>query len=473
MTMARALCRRSVRSAADFGVSTSCSPKHHKSATRLHSRLSGCAIALAITVQQALSAGSFDWPRWQGPDRNAISKETGLLKEWPREGPPLAWKVNGIGMGMGGIAVSRGRLYTTGDDNDGVAWLYVLNESDGKLAWKATIGRGGNPGNMFKPWGPRATPTVEGDRLYILTQQGEFVCFTTDGKETWRVSYVKDFGGIMPVWGFSESPLVDGDKIICTPGAEDATLMALDKQTGKPIWKCPVPEGPTGDRGFLGKSGAAYASVIAIDFEGERQYVQLTATTLVGVAAADGKLRWRYNRASNTHRINCSTPIYHDGMVFAASAYDGGGGLVKLSKDANGDIKAEEVWFSRKMQNHHGGVILLDGCLYGANGGNGGGDLICLDFKTGNVLWDGRELPDRRAPKGSITLADGRFYYRTENGPMLLIEPNPKEYIERGRFEQPDRTDQPAWPHPVISNGKLYIRDQDVLLCYDVRARGN
>jgi outer membrane protein assembly factor BamB len=160
-------------------------------------------------------------------------------------------------------------------------------------------------------------------------------------------------------------------------------------------------------------------------------------------------------------------------MVFAASAYDGGGGLVKLSKDANGDIKAEEVWFSRKMQNHHGGVILLDGCLYGANGGNGGGDLICLDFKTGNVLWDGRELPGRRAPKGSITLADGRFYYRTENGPVLLIEPNPKEYIERGRFEQPDRTDQPAWPHPVISNGKLYIRDQDVLLCYDVKARGN
>jgi outer membrane protein assembly factor BamB len=160
-------------------------------------------------------------------------------------------------------------------------------------------------------------------------------------------------------------------------------------------------------------------------------------------------------------------------MVFAASAYDGGGGLVKLSKDANGDIKAEEVWFSRKMQNHHGGVILLDGCLYGANGGNGGGDLICLDFKTGNVLWDGRDLPGRPTPKGSLTLADGRFYYRTENGPVLLIEPNPKEYIERGRFEQPDRTDQPAWPHPVISNGKLYIRDQDILLCYDVKARGN
>jgi len=264
---------------------------------------------------------------------------------------------------------------------------------------------------------------------------------------------------------------VDGDKIICTPGAEDGTLMALDKRTGKPIWKCPVPEGPTGDRGFLGRSGAAYASVIAIDFEGDRQYVQLTATTLVGVSASDGKLLWRYNRPSTTHRINCSTPIYHEGMVFATSAYDGAGGLVKLSKEASGGIKAEEVWFSRKMQNHHGGVILLDGCLYGANGGNEGGALVCLDFKTGNVLWDGRDLPDRPAPKGSLTLADGRLYYRTEKGPVLLIEPSPKGYLERGRFEQPDRSQQPAWPHPVIANGKLYIRDQDLLFCYDVKAR--
>ena len=431
--------------------------------------------ALVLTSATAFAASPqlFDWPRWQGPDRNAISKETGLLKEWPKDGPPLAWRASGIGSGMGGIAVSRGRIYTTGDDNDATAWLFALNELNGKLAWKAKIGRGGNPGNMFKPFGPRATATVDGERLYILSQRGEFVCFTIDGKEVWRTDYIKDLGGIMPVWGFSESPLVDGDTIICTPGGEDATLMALDKRTGKPIWKCSVPEGPTGDRGFLGTSGAAYASVIAIDFAGERQYVQLTATTLVGVSASDGKLLWRYNRPCTTHRINCTTPIYHDGMVFATSAYDGAAGLVKLSKEASGGIKAEEVWYSRKLQNHHGGVILLDGCLYGANGGNGGGDLVCLDFKTGNVLWDGRDLPNRPVPKGSITLADARLYYRTEKGTVILIEPSPKEYLERGRFEQPDRSKEPAWPHPVVSNGKLYIRDQDVLLCYDVKAHGN
>ena len=157
---------------------------------------------------------------------------------------------------MGGIAVSDGRIYTTGDDAANTAWLYAFNESDGQAAWSAKIGPGGNPGNIFKPFGPRATPTVDGDRLYILSQTGDLVCFTTGGKEVWRVNYIEDFGGIMPVWGFSESPLVDGDRLICTPGAADAVLMALDKRTGEPIWKCKVPEGPTGNRGFLGTSGA-------------------------------------------------------------------------------------------------------------------------------------------------------------------------------------------------------------------------
>jgi outer membrane protein assembly factor BamB len=423
-------------------------------------------LALALSGATAFTGSpkSFDWPQWEGPDRNAISKERGLLKEWPRDGPPVAWKAKGIGAGMGGIAVSRGRIYTTGD-RDGTAWLYALNESNGKLAWKAMIGRGGKLGFIFTPSGPRATPTVDGDRLYILSQRGDLVCFTTKGKEVWRKDYVKDFGGIVPVWGFSESPLVDGDKIICTPGHPDATLIALDKRTGKPIWKCKVPEGPT-NRRYGNASTAAYSSAIAIDFEGVRHYAQLTATTLVGVAASDGKLLWRYDRPANTHRITCSTPIYHDGTVFASSAYDGGGGLVKLSKDGKGGVKAKEVYFTTKMRNQHGGMVLHDGCLYGADGGNEGGMLACLDFKTGKELWR-----TRKAPKGSVALADGRLYYRAENGIMLLIEPNSKEYVERGRFRQPDRSREQAWPHPVIANGKMYIRDQDVLHCYDVKAK--
>jgi outer membrane protein assembly factor BamB len=311
--------------------------------------------------------------------------------------------------------------------------------------------------------GPGCTPTVDGEQLYVLGLSGELACLQVrDGKILWQRSLQRDFGGQVPTWSYRESPLVDGDKVICTPGGQDATLAALEKSTGKTIWQSQVPGSPK----------AAYASAIAFDFDGLRQYVQLTQRALVGVAASDGKFLWRYDRAANSHGINCSTPIHHDGLVFASSAYGAGGGLVKLSKDADGSVKAEEVYFSKKMQNHHGGMILFDGRLYGANGGNEGGALVCLDFQTGNVLWDERDSAERRAPKGSVALADGRLYYRTEKGTILLIEPNPKEYVERGRFEQPDRTGQPAWAHPVIANGRLYVRDQDVLFCYDVKARG-
>jgi len=408
-----------------------------------------------------------DWPQWQGPDRTAVSKETGLLQEWPKEGPPLVRKGTGLGKGMGGIAVSHGRIFTTGDDDKNTAWLHAFKESDGSHIWSAKIGPGGNPGNIFKPFGPRATPTVDGDRLFILSQAGDLVCFTTDdGKEVWRVNYIQDFGGINPVWGFSESPLLDGNMLICTPGGEDAVLMALAKRNGKPLWKCKVPEGPTGNRGFLGTSGAAYASPIAIDCDGVHQYVQLTATTLVGVAATDGQLLWRYDHPSNTHRINCTTPIYHDGIVYASSAYDAGGGAVKLSKEASGAFTAKEVFFTPRLKNHHGGMIIVDDCLYGAAGGNEGGFMVCLDLATGNLNW-----AERRAPKGSLIMADQRLYLRSERGELILIEPNRDRYIERGRFEQPDRSRETAWTHPVIANGKMYVRDQDVLFCYDVKSK--
>jgi len=408
------------------------------------------------------AASADDWPQWQGPDRTGISKERGLLKEWPKEGPPLAWKVQGLGGGDSAPAIAAGRIFGMGNRSNGeVVW--ALSETDGKTIWVAPIGPVFNQQMPQGKEGPGCTPTVDGERLYVLGLGGELACLqVADGKILWHLNLQRDFGGIVPTWSYRESPLVDGDKLICTPGGEDATLVALEKLTGKTIWKSRVPGSPK----------AAYSSAIVIDFEGQRQYVQFTQKALVGVAASDGKFLWRYDRPANSHGINCSTPVYQDGLVFAASAYGAGGGAVKLSKDANGAIKAEEVYFSKKIQNHHGGVILLDSHLYGANGGNEGGFLVCLDFKTGNVLWDERDDPARRAPKGSVALADGRLYYRTEKGAMLLLEPSPKEYLERGRFDQPDRSKQPAWAHPVVANGKLYVRDQDVLLCYDVKARG-
>ncbi len=441
------------------------------------------AFVLPGAVALADAPGSFDWPQWQGPGRDAVSKETGLLKEWPKGGPPLAWEVKGLGGGYSAPSVAAGRIFGMSDrGDDEVVW--ALSEKDGKTLWEGRLEPAVRQRMPQGREGPGCTPTVDGERLYVLGMGGDLACLRVeDGKVLWQRSLPRDFGGRLPTWSYRESPLVDGDKVICTPGGPDATLAALDKLTGKTIWQSKVPDaagggpgrGPGGfggGRGGFGGSGAAYASVIAIDFEGQREYVQFTAKALVGVAASDGKFLWRYDRPANRAAINCSMPIYHDGLVFAASAYGAGGGLVKLSKDANGGVKAEEVYATRKMQNHHGGMILLDGCLYGANGGNEGGYLVCLDFQTGKVLWDERDKPDRTGVrKGSVALADGRIYYRQEDGTMILFEPSPREYIERGRFEQPDRSQAPDWSHPVVANGKLYLRDQDVLLCYDVKAK--
>ena len=242
------------------------------------------------------------------------------------------------------------------------------------------------------------------------------------------------------------------------PGGKNATVVALNKKTGDVIWKAHVPDG----------NGAGYASPIAIEAAGHRQYVHFLESGPAGFDAETGKLLWR-SHASASHVANCATPIFHDDCIFTAAAYSGGGALVKLVKEGEDGVKAEVVYKTPKMQNHHGGIILDDGYLYGANGGNGGGYLICLDFKTGKVQWDER-AGERRASKGSVAMADGRIYYREEDGPLLLIEPSPKEYIEHGRFDQPDRSRSHAWAHPVIANGKLYIIDQDNLFCYDVKA---
>jgi alcohol dehydrogenase (cytochrome c) len=599
------------------------------------------------------SATAADWPQWQGPDRNAMSKEKDLLQEWPAAGPPLAWRIRGLGGGDSAPSIAGGHIFGMSNRGDQeVVW--ALSEKDGKEVWATPLGPAVQQRFPQAKEGPGCTPTVDGDRLYVLGLGGRLACLKAkDGEIIWQRSLTEDFGGVVPMWSFRESPLVDGDRVICTPGGPDALIVALDKLTGKTIWKSKMPsatagaaagagsatgvtgtkepglftsehwgmtafsskvpngkylaklyfaetyEGITGagqrvfsfkvqghefkdfdifakaggskrayveavpvevtdgefridftakvenpaicaiellpqaeakkeaesaaaairvkagvsapftdskgqvwqpDKGFeggrtsqlvggagggrgafgggpggfggfggAGGAGAAYASVIPIDFDGQRQYVQLAAQALVGVAASDGKFLWQYKVPANGMAINCTTPLYHGGMLFAASAYGAGGGMVKLTKDDSGKIVPKEVYSTKRMQNHHGGMIVIDDSLYGANGGNGGGALICLDFKSGEVLWDQRGK--RETDKGSVAFADGRLYYRVEDGTMLLIEPNRKKYVERGRFEQPDRSELPAWSHPVIANGKLYLRDQDQLFCYDIKAK--
>ncbi|MDI9430276.1 MAG: PQQ-like beta-propeller repeat protein [Planctomycetota bacterium] len=448
-------------------------------------RASVTAVIILVVAGGSLAA---DWPQWQGPNRDGKSADTGLLKQWPEDGPPLAWRIDKLGGGDSGPAIAAGRIFLMSNrGEEEVVW--ALSEKDGSEIWVTPLGPAFQQRASQGKEGPGCTPTVDGERLYVEGLGGIVACLQVqDGKIVWQRSLTEDFGGRVPMWSYRESPLVDGDKVIVTPGGADALLVALNKLTGETIWKAKLPDspasgsgapggsgggrgGPGGRRGgFGGGAGAAYASVIAIDLGGQRQYVQLTANTLVGIAASDGKFLWRYDKPANRMGINCTTAIFHDGMVFASSAYGAGAGLVKLSKDADGSVTAEEVYASTDMQNHHGGMILLDGYLYGASGGNEGGALVCLDFKTGKVMWDQRAAVGRRA-KGSLALADGMLYYRMEDGTMCLIEPNPKQYTERSRFQQPDRTRLLAWSHPVIANGRLYIRDQDVLFCYDVKAK--
>ena len=380
-----------------------------------------------------------DWPQWQGPDRNAISAERGLLQVWTEAGPPLVWKIDGLGGGESTPSIAAGRIFGMSNrGGDEVVW--ALSEQGGSTIWATRLGPAFTQNAPQGKDGPGSTPTVDGKLLYVVGLGGDITCLQVDdGKIVWQRSMQKDFGGRVPIWSFRESPLVDGDKVICTPGGEAATIVALNKFTGETIWKSQVPDSPK----------AAYSSAIAIDFAGQRQYVQLTAKALVGVAATDGRFLWRYDKPANDHGINCSTPVHHDGLIFAASAYGNGGGLVKLSKNADGGINAEEVYFTNRMQNHHGGMILFEGNLYGANGGNSGGYIACLDYQTGEVLWDERR-GERRAAKGSVALADGRLYYRTEDGIMILIEPSGEAYLERGRFEQPDLSGKPTWAHPVM-----------------------
>jgi outer membrane protein assembly factor BamB len=327
-------------------------------------------------------------------------------------------------------------------------YVLALSEADGGLLWSATVGpiRAGGGGYG----GPRCSPTVDGDSVYALGINGDLVCLKAEsGIERWRKDLRKDFGGSIGDWGYCESPLIDGDKIVCTPGGKGATLLALNKHDGDVIWKCPVPGGEP----------AGYASMIGVEVNGAREYIQFISGGVVGVDGG-GKYLWRYI-APSCGTANCSTPLFHDGAVFAASNYGRGGGLAKINV-AEDKVTAEQVYFTTHMKNHHGGMVLFEDHIYGADDAL----LACLEWKTGKVKWS-----ERTAGKGSVTAADGRLYFRNEGGPMLLVEANPEKYVEHGRFEQPDKSGASTWPHPVIANGKLYLRDEQLLFCYDVKKK--
>ena len=408
------------------------------------SRLRPIAVGGFIIIMAAAVAGS-DWPQWRGPDRNGVSAETGLLKQWPPAGPPLSWSVSSLGKGYGSMAIQGGYIYVQGTQN-GKSVVFCLNRANGTTVWTTALGRSLD---QDKGGGPRGTPTIDGDRLYVLSEDGDLACLqTSDGAVVWARNILKDFGGKNPQWLISESPLVDGDHVIVTPGGRGAGLAALDKATGKTVWTTAELSDP-----------AAYSSCIVADVLGVRTIMTLTSQAGVGVRAKDGKLMWRYPRVAND-TANVTTPVFFGDKVFYTSAYGTGSALLQLKAEA-GAVKADEAYFSRDMMNHHGGVVLLNGYLYGFSNAI----LTCMEFATGKVMWR-----DRSVGKGTLTFADGHLYLLGEGNTVGLAEASPAAYVEKGRFPIADQG-WPSWAHPVISDAALYIRNQGVLASYDVKAR--
>ena len=407
------------------------------------------AAPLFLSLAGVVPAASGDWPQFRGPSRDGISADTGLLKQLPAAGPPLAWKAAGLGVGYSSVSILGNRVYSIGENSQS-SYVIALDVADGKQVWTAKIGKPGAPGIPAFD-GPRSTPTVEGDLLLALGQWGELVCLETGtGKELWRKDYSKDFGGKRPTWGFSESPLIDGEKVVITPGGLEGSIVALNKKTGALLWRTKDFTDPP-----------HYSSLIVAEIGGVRQYLQLTAQSVVGVAAADGKVLWRASRTGKTAVI--PTPIYSDGFVYVTSGYGVGCNLFKISA-ADGKFAAEEVYANKVMANHHGGVIKLGAFVYGYSDGKG---WTCQDMKSGEVKWQEKE----KFGKGAIVYADSHFYLRSEDkGTIALIDATSDGYAEHGRFEQVARSRNKAWAHPVVTGGKLYLRDQDALLCYNLKA---
>ncbi len=411
------------------------------------------ALTLLATLLTATAAPG-DWPTWRGPKRDGISTETGLLKTWPKEGPPLAWKATGLGEGFASVTIAAGRIFTSGhaDVVDGgqtnrKEFVFARSVRDGSVLWSTALA---DATRLDHP-GSRVTPTVDGEFLYTVSAYGDFTCLeAASGKVRWTKQLKRELNGTQPGWGYSESPLVDGDLVLCTPGGAKGTILAVRKTSGEIAW-----------RSTDFKDGAQYAGLVPATIGGVKQYIQMTGRSVAGVAAADGQLLWKVDRNGPTAAV--PSPIYADNHLYATSGYGVGCNGYSITKDSAG-FKVEPLWANKAIGNHHGGVIKVGDYVYGLADS---GKLICQDFKTGDEKW-----ADRCVGKGAVALVEGLLYCRSEGrGEVALVEASPEGYREKGRFMPPDRSKRQAWAHPVIAGGKLYLRDMDVLLCYDVKAK--
>jgi outer membrane protein assembly factor BamB len=401
------------------------------------------------------TASANDWPQWRGPQRNGISEETGLLKQWPKDGPKLIWQSKDLGNGYSTPSIRGNWLFVQSNTDMENEFVQALDADSGSKVWSTRLGKVGiNHGPQYP--GARSTPTVDGDLLFALGSDGDLACLeTATGKLLWKKNLRSEFAGRPGYWAYAESPLVDGDVLIATPGGKKVSLVALNKKTGEVIWKSLVND--SGD--------AAYASAIVVEAGGVKQYVQFLAKGVVGVDAKTGRCLWRYDDTAKSGMANIPTPVAHDGFVYSASGQ--GGALVQL-KAADGAVRANQVYLNKKLPNRIGGAVRVGDYLYGTTGRG----LMCVGFKDGKIAWE-----NKCVGPGSICCADGCLYVHGENtGAVALVEATPEGYHEKGRLIPPGQPDYSkgglglkAWEYPVVANGRLYVRDVGSLWCYDIK----
>jgi len=424
-----------------YGVSTS------KSTGRT-TFIAFCVVGFLTLVSSSLASNA--WPQFRGPNRDGKSTETGLLKKWPQEGPKMLWSTQGLGTGYSTVAIANDTIYTTGMvDKKGVLFAFDMN---GKLKWKRTYGDEWRKSSA----GVRGTPTVDGDRLYIISGIGEVFCYDAiAGAQKWTVDAFNEFGGKYGSWGIAESPLIDDNNIMCTPGGSRATIVALNKMTGETVWTC-----------LVGNEKSSYCSPILVRRGPNKIVVTMTDEYVLGVDAQTGKLFWKDSQkdqfGGENKSINPVSPVHHDGRIYATSGYDDGGAMLALSEDGTGFTR---VWVDETLDNHHGGVIYVEGHIYGSNwNGNRDGSWVCLDWNTGKVKYE-----EQWHNKGAITYADGMLYcYEEKNGNVALVRPTPEKFDVISSFKV-ELGNGRHWAHPVVSGGVLYIRHGDVLMAYDVK----
>ena len=408
--------------------------------------------AAAVTMMGcSLVGAAADWPQWRGPQRTGISTETGLLQEWPGAGPKLLWRINNLGSGFSTPSVVGDRVYLLSNEGLANEFVRALNASDGKQAWSTRIGKVGNPNQQPSYPGARSTPTIEGDALYALGSDGDLVALALGtGQVRWKKNLRTEFGGEPGTWGYSESPLLNGDALVVTPGGR-TSLVALNKKTGAVIWRSVVPGGEP----------AGYASIAIVETGGVKQYVTFLQKGVVGVDARTGAFLWRDDRTAEGSAANIPTPVVSGGNVYNATS-QGGGALVKLAVAA-GKVTAQPAYHERRLPSSNGGSVVIGGYLYGTNAAG----LLCVEFTSGAVKWQ-----ERGIGTAALVYADGRLYLHGENGDVALVEASPAGYREKGRFTPPgapDRGQAKAWPHPVVANGRLYVHDLGTMWSYDVK----